>query len=669
MLSLIALMHYRFVKNMMSTSFDLMQEASSAAFQQVTEDMETAEARSAGTARLMQLNVIDVHNLDEVVAYTTDLILREAIISPSIESIYWADENGTFVMAERAANGTITSEIINRLQSPTTSKLIYRDTTGHIIKIIAAYDLNYDPRSRPWYLAGKLLKRTAWLPIYRYQRSGFLGTSVITPVFHADGKLHGIVNLNIRLDYLRRQVENIKLSAHGIAYIVTSDGDIVAFPKIIQDRNLALLKINSLPYPWIAQTFEHYKKHHLPKFVLKYQGKNYLAIYKPLLQFGSHEWFIGTVAPEDDFTGELRKTYMITMLFALTMLVVSIIVVSTLITYAIKPLKTITREIEKIKNFELEGNPLVQSHITEVVSIAQAINSMKQGLRAFKKYVPATLVRQLIQVGEAAQAGGEKKSLAILFSDIRDFATIAEQVPPDQLMQHICDYFNELSQLIVTHHGTIDKYIGDAIMAFWGAPLPVTEPAQHAAKAALQCVKRLQILNAQWQQAGKPILFTRFGLHVGDAIVGNLGSSERLNYTAIGDATNMASRLESTNKLYGTQVIVSDTIYTAIKDSFILRMLDYVTLKGKTGAIRIYELIAEQHEQTSYDVSAYNACFAEAFAAYQLLQWDDAMRHFTRCSEIYPGDTVAPIFVKRCDYLKVNPPPVDWLGIWRLSDK
>src|SRR3990167_6876652 len=117
MLSLIALMHYRFVKNMMSTSFDLMQEASSAAFQQVTEDMETAEARSAGTARLMQLNVIDVHNLDEVVAYTTDLILREAIISPSIESIYWADENGTFVMAERAANGTITSEIINRLQS------------------------------------------------------------------------------------------------------------------------------------------------------------------------------------------------------------------------------------------------------------------------------------------------------------------------------------------------------------------------------------------------------------------------------------------------------------------------------------------------------------------------------------------------------------------------
>lgn len=669
MLSLIALMHYRFVKNMTSISFDFMQEASFAAFQQITEEMATAESRSASTARLIQLSVIDPDNLEEMVAYTTDLILSESIISPSIQSVYWADENGTFVMAERTANNTISSEIINRSKLPASSEYIYRNTNGQIIKTIRSFDLNYDPRMRPWYLTGKILKKTAWMPAYRYQRSGFLGTSVLTPVFYPSGKLHGIVNLNIRLDYLRRQVEGINISPHGIAFIVDSDGKIIAFPKVIQDRNSTLLNISSLPYPWVIQTFNYYKKHLSQKFLLNYAGKNYLAIYKPLLHFGSHEWFIGTVAPQDDFTTELRKTHMITIVFALIMLMLSIAIVSALISNTVNPLKTITNEIKKIKNFELEDRPPVQSHISEVVEIAQAIHSMKQGLRAFQKYVPATLVRQLIQVGEAAQVGGEKKSLVILFSDIQDFSMIAEQMLPDQLMQHICDYFEELSRIIVANQGTIDKYIGDAIMAFWGAPLVASQPAQHAANAALQCVNRLRALNAEWQKMGKPILHTRFGLNMGDAIVGNLGSKERLNYTAIGDTTNMASRLEGANKLYGTQIIVSESMYKIIKEDYILRMLDYVMLKGKSEAIFIYELIAEKHDPIPYDIATYNSYFAKAFMAYQHHYWDRATKYFTFCSQIYPADRVAPVFIKRCHYLQVNPPAADWNGIWRLNEK
>ena len=166
MLSLIALMHYRFVKNMTSISFDFMQEASFAAFQQITEEMATAESRSASTARLIQLSVIDPDNLEEMVAYTTDLILSESIISPSIQSVYWADENGTFVMAERTANNTISSEIINRSKLPASSEYIYRNTNGQIIKTIRSFDLNYDPRMRPWYLTGKILKKTAWMLAY-----------------------------------------------------------------------------------------------------------------------------------------------------------------------------------------------------------------------------------------------------------------------------------------------------------------------------------------------------------------------------------------------------------------------------------------------------------------------------------------------------------------------
>src|SRR3990167_996157 len=229
---------------------------------------------------------------------------------------------------------------------------------------------------------------------------------------------------------------------------------------------------------------------------------------------------------------------------------------------------------------------------------------MKQSLRSFQKYVPAALVRQLIKLGTAAEVGGEKKSMAFLFSDIRDFTTISERLNPSDLAKYICDYFDALSSIIIANRGTIDKYIGDAIMAFWGAPLPEADPCRQAAKSALECVRRLENLNEKWQLEGRPELFTRFGIHVGDAIVGNFGSSERLNYTAIGDVTNTASRLEGINKIYGTQILVSDAVYRVIKEQFVLRLVDCVILKGKNEPSYIYELIAVVHGQLTYDVDA-----------------------------------------------------------------
>jgi len=210
-----------------------------------------------------------------------------------------------------------------------------------------------------------------------------------------------------------------------------------------------------------------------------------------------------------------------------------------------------------------------------------------------------------------------KKTIAILFSDIKNFTSIAEEMDPDQLTHLICEYFDELSKIIISNKGTIDKFIGDSIMAFWGAPLSEEKPCFHAAKSALISLHYLEILNAKWQSEGKPKLLTRFGIHIGEAIVGNIGSAERLNYTAVGDAINIASRLENINKIYGTKIIVSEDVYQFIKDQFVLRMLDHVTLKGKAKVSYIYELIAEDVNQIPYDIHAYSTQFSKGFAFYQ----------------------------------------------------
>lgn len=375
------------------------------------------------------------------------------------------------------------------------------------------------------------------------------------------------------------------------------------------------------------------------------------------------------LAPDTDFIGTLRKDNLIIAMLGLFILAVGIYIVLKLVSWIVEPLNKIAKETEKIKLFNLEDSPPIRSRIKEVMRIADAISSMKKGLLSFQKYVPATLVRQLIQEGVDAKIGGSKKQLVILFSDIKDFTTLSEHMDPNELMILVCEYFDALSNIIVAQRGTIDKYIGDSIMAFWGAPLDEAFPCEQAAKAALACKTKSDQLNAVWGQNNKPILFTRIGLHLGDAIVGNLGSTERLNYTAIGDSINIASRLEAINKLYGTQIIVSDPVYSIIKDKFILRMIDCVILKGKTEASYLYELIAEDITDVSFDIQSYSDLFTSAFSHYQKKQWDEAIYLFNASINIYPADTIAPLFIQRCEHFKINPPEGSWKGAWQILEK
>ena len=192
--------------------------------------------------------------------------------------------------------------------------------------------------------------------------------------------------------------------------------------------------------------------------------------------------------------------------------------------------------------------------------------------------------------------GGEKKILTVLFSDIRGFTSISEKLTPEELVEHLNIYLQKMTDIVFDYDGTLDKYVGDEIMAFWGAPLPQEDHALLACSASLRMMDDLNRLNAMWREQGKPVLNIGIGLNSGDMVVGNMGSSSRMDYTLMGDNVNLGARLEGTNKVYGTNIIISEFTYNLVKDHVIARELDLIRVKGKELPVKIYELIDMNEE-------------------------------------------------------------------------
>jgi adenylate cyclase len=293
---------------------------------------------------------------------------------------------------------------------------------------------------------------------------------------------------------------------------------------------------------------------------------------------------------------------------------------------------------------------------------------MKTSLRSFRKYVPADLVALLMASGQEAELGGERRSLTIYFSDIANFTSISESMDPEKLVDHLGEYLQVLSDQILATGGTVDKYIGDAIMAIWGAPLERPDHALAACTAALRNQQALSELCARWTKEGKPPLQARIGIHTGEAVVGNIGSSNRMNYTVIGDTVNLASRLEGLNKFYGTQILISEATYEHAKAGIVARPLDWVAVKGKQGAVLVYELLGLKGETLpAHDEMA--ETFAQALQAYHCRDWTEARRGFEAVLERWPEDAPAREMKRRCTVYLEEPPGADWDGVHRMEGK
>ncbi len=300
-----------------------------------------------------------------------------------------------------------------------------------------------------------------------------------------------------------------------------------------------------------------------------------------------------------------------------------------------------------------------------------AAEGQRQYVRgAFEHYVGSEVADLLAREPERLGLGGEKRVLSILFTDIRGFSTISERMKPEALAELLTEHLGAQTRIVFAHEGFVDKYIGDAIMAFWGAPLDVPDHARRACEAALEIAATMPRLRADWVARGLPEVHIGIGIDTGEAVVGNFGSAQRFSYTAISDHVNLASRLEGLNKTYGTEILVSEETRRQIGDDFVCREIDCVRVKGKQQPVVVYELLCRRTEDAGGRAAHVAGAFTQAFMAYRRRRFADAIAALEAVQTNHGGgDPAIDRFVARCRALAAEPPPDDWDGVYDALTK
>lgn len=290
-------------------------------------------------------------------------------------------------------------------------------------------------------------------------------------------------------------------------------------------------------------------------------------------------------------------------------------------------------------------------------------------LKAMGQYLSPVVMQEVMKDPESLRLGGQKREMTVLFSDIRGFTSFAEKLDPEQLVNLLNDYLTAMTDVVFKHEGVLDKYMGDAVMAFWGAPIVQPEHAVHACDTALGMTKALGPLHARFEEYGIPKLNIGIGLNSGPMSVGNMGSSKRFDYTVMGDAVNLASRLEGTNKEYGTNIVISQSTWDLVKQwGFVARFLDLVAVKGKKEPVAVHELLGRDGSVEPW-WGEISAKWDGAVQAYRRADWDAAEREFEAVLEIRPDDGPARLYVERCRALRSEPPPAGWDGVYVMKTK
>ena len=284
------------------------------------------------------------------------------------------------------------------------------------------------------------------------------------------------------------------------------------------------------------------------------------------------------------------------------------------------------------------------------------------------RYVTKQVVDLILEHPETIVLDGEEREATILFSDIRGFTSLAEKMKPKELVQMLREYFTLMVGVVFQFQGTVDKFIGDAIMSIFGAPTPQSNHAELAVRTALEMRRLLGIFNANRVQKEQKPVDIGVGISTGAVVVGNIGSEQRLEYTAIGDAVNLASRLEGINKQYGTHIIMSEFTYHHVKNVIVERELDEVRVKGRHEPVKIYEVMGKPGEVSEITKKLRDR-FAQGLAHYRKKAWDGAVEQFQQVLQLAPSDVPAQLYLDRCAMYKQNPPPEDWDGVFEMTTK
>ncbi|HNL74227.1 MAG TPA: adenylate/guanylate cyclase domain-containing protein, partial [Leptospiraceae bacterium] len=462
------------------------------------------------------------------------LMINILILHPQLTMFNIGNERGDFLMQKRWTDGTIATKTIDRSKKDPVVKWKYRDQTGKIIKEEVVQE-DYDPRKRPWYIGAKEKSGLFWSDVYIFATGKIPGITASAPVKDGEGNLMGIFGLDIPLieisnflEDLRKEIQDKKYGKTAIAFIVNSKGDLVAYPDVTQpmikgeDGNLRSRKVKELEVnpPIVQDSYEKFIQEKQTKFTFETGGKRYIASYKKFPDNFEKDWTIGLVVPEDDYIGAIKETN--DLMLTISIVILCIAMVLALILNRIK--KALNARNEFIKN-------------------------------TFGRYLSDDVVASILESPKGTSLGGEKREVTIMMTDLRGFTSISERLPAEKCVLMINNYLDVMTDVILKYQGTIDEFIGDAILVIFGAPIQREDDAARAVACAIEMQLAMKEVNEKNRRDGLPEVVMGIGLNTGEIVVGNIGSHKRTKYGVVGSNVNLTSRIESYT--VGGQTLVS----------------------------------------------------------------------------------------------------------------
>jgi len=517
-------------------------------------------------------------------------------------------------------------------------------------------DTTYDPRVRPWYRAAEQARATIISDPDVFASEAVIGVTVAAP-FYADGKLAGVAAADITLGGLGAYLAERKISPGTVSYILDHQGRVIAASDLsntstTEQGSVELRHISSLDNPLPAMAFSARPRQGQGVFSFTHDGKEYVASLSNLAAEFSKTWQIFTITPLSDFTGPFQANNDRLVLFGLLAVALQIVIIYFLTSVISAPLEKLAFKVGRIQELGAEQLPSITSPIREISVLSKAIDTLDVAVKSFSAFVPVGLVTQLLQSEQKLELGGHSRFLTIFFSDLEAFSTLSEQVPSQELLLRVSAYLELVTKTVNQELGTIDKFIGDGVMAFWGAPALLEDHAWRACVAALRIQRGIDALNERWRVEGMKPFKIRIGIHSDAVMVGNIGSKERMSYTVMGDGVNIASRLEGINKEFGTRTCISHSVFKEAGERLCVRPIDDVTVKGRRSKIPIYELLGvfgADDPELEPDAATLELCRMTRLAYEALIKEDHALasRRYREILAKFPDDPVSSILAKR----------------------
>src|SRR6476646_887020 len=601
----------------------------------------TSEARSALIAvrSLLTEKVLDTDDAKK----RQFVFLSQLQAQPTISWVAYGWSDGSFFASHKLGDTGFELLEIGRDGKLRTEQYDYTGS-GIRLKDRRVADTKYSVTDQDWYRGADESSDERWSTLTTHPVGERPAAAFAAPV-NIDDKRAGILCIIIELTRVSNFLSQLTVGKSAGAFILDRDGKAIASPDADADE-LTPLKTSHPLFPVavdaIRKAGSAYDTANAQAFHTEVtrDGKSYKTVLTPISFPG---WSLVTVVPESEFLGPVQETIR-KLLMGLAVLIVFAGLLSAWLAQRLigAPLIKVVGEIRHVERFDLDKVQRHPSRLTEIENLSGAIGDMAQGLAAFRKYIPADLVKRLISDGNGARLGGAVRPMSVMFIDLAGFTGMSERLG-DRIIPLLSRYFDSVSTQIQETGGTIDKFIGDAVMAFWGAPAPNPDHAVDCCRAALACRRAMEEAGLV-DDHGQPVRI-RIGINSGDMLVGNIGSEVRLNYTVIGDAVNIASRLESTNKVYGSTIIIGPETRRLAGDRIVVRELDRLAVYGRAGGLQIYELLGMA--DGAGDAPGWVKCYETGLAAFRARDFKAAIAAFATVLQIR-DDAASSVMIERC---------------------